>query len=650
MEIGDNSAPVGSSQRTVGKAMKAVENRSQHLARRLTGNHKMWHVCGKLSTSKGDAMAIAGELERTSGRDELARLSLRAAVEFDKLARGKSADHSIIADFAECLKVGAGTPSSVQTRYLHNHRAISAYNRAWRRVYSSTTENAEELTRQIYGKLDEILQFVAAQKRPGVASANGESAEKLKRFCLSLHQELLGQEFSRQRVRRFSERASSGMDEFRLAKRKIAQFKDEIARVRTSDFHHPGAKLALTKIDDVFNAILSDIDALPVDASPDVRQAHCSSLNATVDRFHKIVGFILRSTNARNPFEIYDPLLWTVKKLFDENTVLILSSEWEFSPFTNPAILGRFADCIFVGLPVMEASNSLIIPLVGHELGHSVSGFFHLSSQFAPSKETDLADMFTKTWDEFTTYFKISSTDEMRERLILADWGSIPLEWMERQCEEIFCDLLGVKIFGMGYLYAFEYLACPNIGPTDLEAYPAMDARAEYLRDAVILLSAKDRLQASDSTTSAGESRNGWPTLEAYADRFIERIDFAEEGPRVQLATEDRYLLQVAHKACRTLIPDLMKEANEICDRKELPVPTFEASRNAMERFRVGIPAIAHMADVVNAGWLAYLEQDFWCNKSGWQRKRFEFINELVFKSLDVTEFEARTKNAAEIR
>jgi len=52
-------------------------------------------------------------------------------------------------------------------------------------------------------------------------------------------------------------------------------------------------------------------------------------------------------------------------------TKLIVSSEWEFSPFVYRSITG-FPGFVLIGLPATESSNPLVIPLAGHELGHSV--------------------------------------------------------------------------------------------------------------------------------------------------------------------------------------------------------------------------------------------------------------------------------------
>ncbi len=162
------------------------------------------------------------------------------------------------------------------------------------------------------------------------------------------------------------------VDDVECAKRKIEQLRSEINRLRTSDFHHPGIKTSLDLIEDVFNRNFKLVDRLDADVAPSARQWVCGRVNRDIARFHRVLGMILRSTNPRNSFEIFDPLLRIAKDLLGEDTMLILSSEWEFSPFADPSVITELQNYVFVGLPVSEAGNSLILPLAGHELGHSV--------------------------------------------------------------------------------------------------------------------------------------------------------------------------------------------------------------------------------------------------------------------------------------
>jgi hypothetical protein len=49
-----------------------------------------------------------------------------------------------------------------------------------------------------------------------------------------------------------------------------------------------------------------------------------------------------------------------------------------------------------------------------------------------------------------------------------------------RQTEELFCDLLGLRLFGEGFIYSFIYLIAPNLGDRSPD-YPSLTARVKAL-------------------------------------------------------------------------------------------------------------------------------------------------------------------------
>ena len=375
------------------------------------------------------------------------------------------------------------------------------------------------------------------------------------------------------------------MDRLLFAKRKLAQIKAEISRVRTSDFHHPGVKRVLDRIEQRFDRLIRDIERVTPAARTDTLHQYNLTVNVNVDYFHRVIGIILRSTNARNSFEIYDPLLRIAKRLLGLDTVLILSSEWEFVPFSTPSIFGGVPNCTVVGLPVMEVANALVIPLAGHELGHAVWRARDFNDKIAIEREAALSKAFEARQDEFERH--VGSHSDILSRLATNEWGQIPLEAMQNICEEIFCDMLGVRLFGMGYLYAFEYLAAPSLGETDLREYPSFDVRARYLVEAmseIIDIETKCDLGLHDTSPESVGAL--WPGLDGYATRFS-----ADAGRK--LDDYDSFLLESAHQACETLVPRLRELATEVCNVDDqnpspVPFPTFKFAREALDRFERG--------------------------------------------------------------
>ena len=97
----------------------------------------------------------------------------------------------------------------------------------------------------------------------------------------------------------------------------------------------------------------------------------CSISLKKLQTYLPLLGFILRSTNVRNAFEAYPPLLRLARRLLGADTQLILSSEWDFIPVIYHSIRA-LPKYVLIGFPAPESSNPLLIPLAGHELGHSV--------------------------------------------------------------------------------------------------------------------------------------------------------------------------------------------------------------------------------------------------------------------------------------
>ena len=112
-------------------------------------------------------------------------------------------------------------------------------------------------------------------------------------------------------------------------------------------------------------------------SNPEVVKQQCALGLRALFIYLPLSGFILRSTNNRNAFEVHGPLLrlagsilepGVIKK--DFKTRLLLSSEWDYSPLL--ALYPALPDFVLIGLPAPESANPLLLPLAGHELGHLV--------------------------------------------------------------------------------------------------------------------------------------------------------------------------------------------------------------------------------------------------------------------------------------
>jgi hypothetical protein len=71
---------------------------------------------------------------------------------------------------------------------------------------------------------------------------------------------------------------------------------------------------------------------------------------------------------------------------------VVISSEWDFSPLTYSLNVSVLPNFLLIGMPVPESGNALILPLAGHELGHSVWANDNLESSFAAAVQTKARD------------------------------------------------------------------------------------------------------------------------------------------------------------------------------------------------------------------------------------------------------------------
>jgi hypothetical protein len=95
-------------------------------------------------------------------------------------------------------------------------------------------------------------------------------------------------------------------------------------------------------------------------------------------------------------------------------------------------------------------------------------------------------------------------------------------------------------------------------------------------------------------------------------------------------------------------VPNILDLVQRECERAGLPLPAAQDAGRVYKRLCSSVPAEGvrkrGMGDIVNGGWMALLDPELWPDSD----HKFRAINELVFKSLDVMEFEERI-NAPEV-
>ncbi|HYT94346.1 MAG TPA: hypothetical protein VEL76_36865, partial [Gemmataceae bacterium] len=253
------------------------------------------------------------------------------------------------------------------------------------------------------------------------------------------------------------------------ARKRVRSVLDEINRIAEYEFPYKGSSLALRRVEQVFLARLASLNKLTASSTDTVVRQICSLALRDVVIYLPLLGFIVRSTNIRNSFEVFRPLLRMARAVLEPNlpaggvyqTQLVVSSEWMYSPFVFrevPGLLGF----VLIGLPAAESANPLLIPLAGHELGHTVwaSTASKVSAALRPAVIDEILKVIRKRWAEYQAAFpniKITQAQLDKDLAAINSWEPAAARALE-QTEETFCDCLGLRLFGTAYLEAYAYL------------------------------------------------------------------------------------------------------------------------------------------------------------------------------------------------
>jgi len=391
----------------------------------------------------------------------------------------------------------------------------------------------------------------------------------------------------------------------------------EIERLKQSEFPYPNSSEALAELEKVFQKQLDALGKLTPANTPLVRKNACTQSLYTLFLYTPFLGLILRSTNIRNAFEVYYPLLRIARILLGPSVRLILSSEWDYSPFTYMPD-DELKDFVLIGHPAQESSNPLLIPLAGHELGHNVWEQMGLSAKYDSAVRKTVVGMIdSQFWVEFQQLFPHIKKGTLETDLFAYETWLPAQIWGMRQLEESFCDAMGLRLFGEAYLHAFAYLLSPSLPGERAVYYPNMKDRVDYLTVASKQMSL---------TIPSG-----------FGDLFD-----AEEEPK---EASQKLLMSVADTACKKHLPEMISEARTYANTCMAPTRSQSVVANIVEQFDLVIPTKGkvNITDIINAGWICYHNASLWGSVPQIESAdKLRILHDLILKSLEVTEFEER--------
>jgi hypothetical protein len=407
--------------------------------------------------------------------------------------------------------------------------------------------------------------------------------------------------------------------------KKARAFVAQIDRILLSDFPHAASESALNLFRRFFEEQLARISRAGTSSDRALLESTCTTTNQRIYQYLPILGLLLRSTNTRNSFEAYYAFVEIARALIGPGANVIFSSEWDFSPLTYPMTVSVLPDYVLLGMPSSESSNALILPLAGHELGHSVWSNEQLENKFAASVQDEAREHLKTNWPTFVLAFPEHSNiqptdDELTNNMFLNFVISNVIQIALSQIEEIFCDGVGAHLFGQSYALAFHYLLAPSLGGGRSTEYPTMQNRANFI------------------ATLGGADL----TKHGFADFKSEFSD-----PILTMPPRETFISDTADAIGIKLASAMYSEAHSIVMSK---AKDFAAEPGAqpriLNRFVKGLPVREprSLSDIVNAGW-AYFQSEAPTFQEN-ERELVEWISELVLKSIEVLEFRSRTKNA----
>jgi hypothetical protein len=389
---------------------------------------------------------------------------------------------------------------------------------------------------------------------------------------------------------------------------KVDNVIDRIGAVRRSTLLQKDTADALTALAERFHAHRKQLlDFIKQPTDPAVVANHCDIVLLDLFRYLPYIGFLHRARHPSNPFEVHGPLKRLATQVIGSDVRLIISSEWDFSPYTHPT-MGDISDFVLLGLPASESENALLVPIAGHEFGHPVWKREKLEAKIAPIVDRAVLDQLRARLDVVKMKLGISSETELQtDPRVIAVRANLAA-YARGQAQEIFCDLLGLLLFGESYCHAFAHLLAPGLIAYQSRGYPTARRRAEILRQSA------ERLGV---TVPAG-----------FDDLF-------------QVPPVSEWSVEVTAAVVDDLVDGLLSEVEAFRDSRALKPPSEEgrlAARNFLENATPASPA-STLTELLCAAWDLRTKEDLWSSKPYLREIRDQLLNDLVLKSAQALDY-----------
>jgi hypothetical protein len=415
-----------------------------------------------------------------------------------------------------------------------------------------------------------------------------------------------------------------------IAIERLISLRALITKFKLSEFPYLDSKKAFERMGREVDQQLALSRSINNSRIPDKnKKQHALSALKTISDYLPYLGIVLRSTNVRNAFEIFPPLLRLAGELLDKSQTqagrtinLIISSEWKYSPYiyTNP--ITPLSNFVVIGLPATEAANPLLIPVAGHELGHMIWNAEHIESIFREQINRQIEAALKASPEGSYNKSLLGSMQTIEKSAII-------YKSVTSQAAEIFCDIIATKLFGSAFPLSLCYLLSPGVARTS--GYPNNKSRLDFIKMAeehfynapIISIDYSDLLDDASNSNQTNDDL-------ALADKIVRSI-FDELLAKAEKCIASRY-----------------EELNRNREVKiRIPGPEIEEVERIFSSYKNVIPAerAGSLANIVNAGWRAYLENDLWQSIEAInQSNKKSILFDLILKNIELLEFEEKLK------
>lgn len=386
---------------------------------------------------------------------------------------------------------------------------------------------------------------------------------------------------------------------------RLRSVKSLIQSVAQNDFPFDDSRDALDAIEDLIDGQIEQLeDQITESSDLAATRTFCERANDDINTALPVLGLIQRSADPIGAQELQWPLKQLTKlALDDEDAKLVITSDWNYSPFTLIPTPVAQRKIVLVGMPVSEANNALVAPLAGHELGHNI----WLSRSYGVDLKSDVVARVNalKKWTD-------KDRSEGRQ--------SMAFECAHYQVEEIFCDIIGLLMFRESYLHAFRYLLSADRESTRSGNYPSIANRTTILCESAKKASIAIPPDFSKSFHTGSSLHSFLPLNEVHT---------------------------IADKAARQTADKVYKCAKAIVDKADLCKSTSAGVKHVLSHFKRRVPArdVQCFQDIINAAWQFQIEDGNALIPDA-KTREVSLVSELTFKTCEVFQIESLARAA----